>query len=139
MDSSSCFPNTRLLLSLRNEPCRIICTQPRRISAITVAERVATEWGEGIGQTVGFNVRLESKSSAATQLLFCTTGTVLRMMASNKTLAGVTHLVLDEVHERDRFRWVSLHGMVTSLWPPHLRRRLFSPLPSLPPPPATSC
>lgn len=34
--------------------CRIVCTQPRRISAITVAERVANEWGEDIGGTVGY-------------------------------------------------------------------------------------
>ena len=44
-----------------NQPCRIFCTQPRRISAITVAERVAAERGEKIGQTVGYQIRLESR------------------------------------------------------------------------------
>ena len=44
-------------------PCWIICTQPRRVAATSVAERVAAEWGETIGNTVGYNVRLESKQS----------------------------------------------------------------------------
>ena len=46
---------------LRSRPCRIFCTQPRRISALSVAERVATERGEKIGQTVGYQIRLESR------------------------------------------------------------------------------
>ena len=37
----------------RGAPCRVICTQPRRISAISVAERVAAERGEGVGENVG--------------------------------------------------------------------------------------
>ena len=45
----------------RNQQCRILCTQPRRIAALSVAERVAAERGERIGQTVGYQIRLESK------------------------------------------------------------------------------
>lgn len=45
----------------KGKPCRIFCTQPRRIAALTVAERVAAERGEKIGQTVGYQIRLESK------------------------------------------------------------------------------
>ena len=41
--------------------CRILCTQPRRISAVSVAERVAAERGEKIGSSVGYTIRLESK------------------------------------------------------------------------------
>jgi len=44
-----------------NRPCRIFCTQPRRLSAISIAERVASERGEKIGQTVGYQIRLESR------------------------------------------------------------------------------
>ena len=44
-----------------SRPCRIICTQPRRISAISVAERVATERGERLGQAVGYQIRLDSR------------------------------------------------------------------------------
>lgn len=53
----------------------IVCTQPRRISAVSIAQRVATERGETVGRTVGYSIRLESKASEATRLLFCTTGT----------------------------------------------------------------
>jgi hypothetical protein len=44
-----------------SRPCRIFCTQPRRLSAISIAERVAAERGEKIGQTVGYQIRLESR------------------------------------------------------------------------------
>ncbi|CAI5478313.1 unnamed protein product [Closterium sp. Yama58-4] len=78
----------------------IICTQPRRISAVAVAERVAAERGESIGQSVGYQVRLEARRSRATHLLFCTTGVLLRRLASDPLLTGVTHIVVDEIHER---------------------------------------
>ena len=42
-------------------PLRILCTQPRRISALAVAERVAAEREETVGQTVGYQIRLESR------------------------------------------------------------------------------
>lgn len=42
-------------------PCRIFCTQPRRLAAIAVAERVAAERKEKIGQTIGYQIRLESR------------------------------------------------------------------------------
>jgi len=45
----------------RNEVCRIVCTQPRRISAVSMAERVAAERGESVGHTVGYQIRLESR------------------------------------------------------------------------------
>lgn len=54
--------------------CNIVCTQPRRISAVGLAARVAAERGEKCGEVVGYSVRLDSKQSARTRLLFCTTG-----------------------------------------------------------------
>lgn len=48
---------------------RILCTQPRRISAISVAERIAQERGEIIGENVGYTIRLDSKWAAVAQLL----------------------------------------------------------------------
>ena len=44
-----------------NIPIRIICTQPRRLPAIAVSERVAKERGEKLGTTVGYHIRLEQK------------------------------------------------------------------------------
>jgi HrpA-like RNA helicase len=58
------------------EQCNIICTQPRRLSAMSVAQRVAAERGERIGETVGYSIRMESKTSNNTKLLFCTTGSM---------------------------------------------------------------
>ncbi|KAM7149206.1 3'-5' RNA helicase YTHDC2 isoform 7-T8 [Molossus nigricans] len=85
-------------------PCRIFCTQPRRLAAIAVAERVAAERRERIGQTIGYQIRLESRVSPKTLLTFCTNGVLLRtLMAGDSTLSAVTHVIVDEVHERDRF------------------------------------
>ncbi|GJQ77496.1 hypothetical protein Trydic_g20887 [Trypoxylus dichotomus] len=78
----------------------IICTQPRRISAIGVAERVADERIERIGQTIGYQIRLENKISTLTRLTFCTTGILLRRLEVDSLLCNVTHIIVDEVHER---------------------------------------
>ncbi|KAM9600930.1 putative ATP-dependent RNA helicase DHX57 isoform 2-T3 [Trichechus inunguis] len=78
----------------------IICTQPRRISAISVAERVAKERAERVGLTVGYQIRLESVKSSATRLLYCTTGVLLRRLEGDTALQGITHIIVDEVHER---------------------------------------
>lgn len=81
--------------------CRIICTQPRRIAAISVANRVAAERGEAaVGGTVGYAIRLESRRSRATRILFCTTGVLLRQLQSRRGLQRVSHVIVDEVHER---------------------------------------
>lgn len=59
-----------------NQRCRIVCTQPRRIAAISMAERVAQERGERLGSSVGFQIRLENKlpTNMKGNILFCTTG-----------------------------------------------------------------
>lgn len=51
------------------------CRACRRISATSVAARVAAERCEQVGKTVGYAIRMESQTSAATRLLLCTTGT----------------------------------------------------------------
>ncbi|GAX13568.1 hypothetical protein FisN_3Lh136 [Fistulifera solaris] len=79
----------------------IICTQPRRVAATSVAERVAEEVGErSVGGLVGYQIRMESSKSSRTKLLFCTTGVILRRLIEDPLLNGVSHLVVDEVHER---------------------------------------
>ncbi|KAK3581847.1 hypothetical protein CHS0354_009735 [Potamilus streckersoni] len=80
--------------------CNIMCTQPRRISAMAVAERVAEERADKLGRIVGYQIRLEKVQSSLTRLLFCTTGIVLRRLEGDPTLQGITHIILDEVHER---------------------------------------
>nr|XP_043640273.1 DExH-box ATP-dependent RNA helicase DExH3 [Erigeron canadensis] len=80
--------------------CNILCTQPRRISAMAVAERVSTERGEPLGESVGYKVRLEGMKGKNTHLLFCTSGILLRRLLSDNNLHGVTHVFVDEIHER---------------------------------------
>lgn len=116
----------------RGALCNIICTQPRRISAMSVAERVAAERGEKLGDSVtfasallefpafniividcnmllfsfyyflkvGYKVRLEGIKGRDTRLLFCTTGILLRRLLVDRSLRGVTHVIVDEIHER---------------------------------------
>ncbi|XP_063312995.1 3'-5' RNA helicase YTHDC2-like [Pelobates fuscus] len=85
-------------------PCRIFCTQPSRLAVISVAERIAAERGEEIGQTIGYQIRFESRFSPITLLTFSTHDVLLRtLMSGDSTLATVTHVIVDEVHERDRF------------------------------------
>ncbi|KAL1211160.1 DExH-box ATP-dependent RNA helicase DExH1 [Cardamine amara subsp. amara] len=88
------------IASLRGADCNIICTQPRRISAISVASRISAERGESIGESVGYQIRLESKRSDQTRLLFCTTGVLLRRLIEDPNLTNVSHLLVDEIHER---------------------------------------
>jgi HrpA-like RNA helicase len=83
--------------------CRIAITQPRRISAVAVAERIAAERSETVGTTVGYNIRLDSARSASTQVLFMTPGVLLRKLLTDPLLSEYTHIVVDEAHERDRF------------------------------------
>ncbi|KAI8388265.1 P-loop containing nucleoside triphosphate hydrolase protein [Radiomyces spectabilis] len=84
----------------------VICTQPRRISAMSIAQRVSTEMGDpprmaGSREAmVGYQIRLDSRVSEENVLLFCTTGILLRRLESDRYLEGVTHVVVDEVHER---------------------------------------
>ncbi|KAL8524710.1 hypothetical protein ACS0TY_014355 [Phlomoides rotata] len=80
--------------------CSIICTQPRRISAMAVSERVSAERGEPLGESVGYKVRLEGMKGKNTHLLFCTSGILLRRLLSDRNLDGITHVFVDEIHER---------------------------------------
>jgi ATP-dependent RNA helicase DHX29 len=85
--------------------CRIICTQPRRVAALGLSERVAAERCERLGTAgalTAHQIRMESTKTAATRLLFCTTGILLRMLQdTSEELSDVSHLIVDEAHERD--------------------------------------
>ncbi|XP_028304104.1 putative ATP-dependent RNA helicase DHX57 [Gouania willdenowi] len=97
------IPQFILDASLRGpagQVANIVCTQPRRISAISVAQRVAQERAESLGNSVGYQIRLESVKTSATRLLYCTTGVLLRRLEGDADLKGVTHVIVDEVHER---------------------------------------
>lgn len=84
--------------------CNIICTQPRRIAATSVAKRVADERGERLQDTVGYHVRFEARlPKHGGSIVYCTTGILLKQLqhAPDDVYDSVSHLVIDEVHERD--------------------------------------
>lgn len=84
--------------------CNIICTQPRRIAAISVAQRVAVERNEALQESIGYSVRFDSKLPRfGGSINYCTTGILLRQLQDNQdaTLDGISHIIIDEVHERD--------------------------------------
>lgn len=91
----------QFLLDAADGPKKIVVAQPRRLAAVGVAARVAEERREALGDTVGCMVRGESKTSEATALLFCTTGVLLQRLRSDPGLKHVSHVVVDEVHERN--------------------------------------
>ncbi|PSR81219.1 pre-mRNA-splicing factor ATP-dependent RNA helicase prp22 [Coniella lustricola] len=86
----------------------IIVTQPRRISALGLADRVSEERCTTVGQEVGYSIRGENKTSRDTKITFVTTGVLLRRLQTSggrvedvvSSLADVSHVVIDEVHER---------------------------------------
>ena len=82
---------------------RIVVTQPRRIAAISVAERIADERDESIGNSVGYTVRFNKRNprEAGASIEFVTTGVLLRRLVNDQSLKGVSHVMIDEVHERD--------------------------------------
>ena len=91
--------------------CNIVCTQPRRIAAMSVAQRVAAERDQRIGENVGYQVRFDSKLPAPHgSITFCTTGIFLKRLQSalsekggqsERWLDEISHIIVDEAHERD--------------------------------------
>ncbi|XP_040169717.1 probable ATP-dependent RNA helicase DHX35 [Anopheles arabiensis] len=77
-------------------------TEPRRISAITLADRVATERGELCGETVGVSIRFISKCDPAqTKIKYMTEGILLREMLADPLLTQYAVIMVDEAHERN--------------------------------------
>ncbi|CAE6944453.1 unnamed protein product [Symbiodinium sp. CCMP2456] len=81
---------------------RIVVTQPRRIAAISVAERVAWERGQPVGQSIGYAVHGNAiRPSARGSIEFLTVGTLLRRAVDDSCLRNCDVVIVDEVHERD--------------------------------------
>ncbi|RZF43192.1 hypothetical protein LSTR_LSTR013872 [Laodelphax striatellus] len=79
--------------------CNIIVIEPKRICASSLADRVAFERNEQLGQTVGYCVRFESTFPRSYgSILFCTPGSFIRRAESG--LSGISHIIVDEIHER---------------------------------------
>lgn len=75
-------------------------TQPRRVAATTVAIRVAEEVGCELGKEVGYSIRFEDVTSAATKIKFMTDGLLIREALVDPLLSRYSVIMVDEAHER---------------------------------------
>ncbi|EME39966.1 hypothetical protein DOTSEDRAFT_178845 [Dothistroma septosporum NZE10] len=78
----------------------IAVTQPRRVAAITLAKRVADEYGSHVGRDVGYSVRFDDCTSKETRLKYLTEGMLLQELLRDVDLKSYGVVVIDEVHER---------------------------------------
>ncbi|XP_063702967.1 LOW QUALITY PROTEIN: probable ATP-dependent RNA helicase spindle-E [Culicoides brevitarsis] len=85
----------------RNEYCNVIVTQPRRLAAVSLAEQVSRERKCELGTLVGHHIGLDRRTSDDTRLVYCTTGVLLQKLVKTKHMGMYTHIILDEIHERD--------------------------------------
>ncbi|KAK3074360.1 DEAH-box ATP-dependent RNA helicase prp43 [Teratosphaeriaceae sp. CCFEE 6253] len=78
----------------------IACTQPRRVAAMSVAQRVAQEADVQLGEEVGYSIRFEDKTGPKTILKYMTDGMLLREAMNDHDLKRYSTIILDEAHER---------------------------------------
>mmetsp|Transcript_75942 Transcript_75942/g.222601 ORF Transcript_75942/g.222601 Transcript_75942/m.222601 type:complete len:953 (-) Transcript_75942:47-2905(-) len=76
------------------------CTQPRRVAAMSVAKRVAEEFGCRLGQEVGYAIRFEDQTGPETLIKYQTDGMLLREVLSDPDVTKYSVIMLDEAHER---------------------------------------
>lgn len=79
---------------------QVLVLEPRRLAARLAAKYVASERGERIGQSVGYQVRFEDFTGPQTRLRYLTEGVLNRRLAGDAELRGVDAVILDEFHER---------------------------------------
>lgn len=79
---------------------RIVMLEPRRLAARLSATRIAEERGVKLGGEVGYQIRFEDRTSAATRIVIVTEGILTRRLQSDPMLEGVGAVILDEFHER---------------------------------------
>lgn len=78
----------------------VACTQPRRVAAMSVAQRVAAELDVKLGEEVGYSIRFEDMTSSKTVLKYMTDGMLLREAMNDHNLNRYSTIILDEAHER---------------------------------------
>ncbi|KAK9150108.1 hypothetical protein Syun_008417 [Stephania yunnanensis] len=79
---------------------KIGCTQPRRVAAMSVAKRVAEEFGCRLGEEVGYAIRFEDCTGPDTVIKYMTDGMLLREILVDESLSQYSVVMLDEAHER---------------------------------------
>lgn len=78
----------------------VACTQPRRVAAMSVAQRVAAEMDVTLGEEVGYSIRFEDMTGPKTILKYLTDGMLLREAMNDHNLNRYSTIILDEAHER---------------------------------------
>lgn len=95
---------TRVPLALLDAPWlagkKILMLEPRRIAAKNAAHRMASLLNESVGQTVGYRMRLDNKTSRATRIEVITEGILTRLLQQDPSLESVGLVIFDEFHER---------------------------------------
>ncbi|TIA69361.1 hypothetical protein E3P91_03646 [Wallemia ichthyophaga] len=85
-------------------PYTIACTQPRRVAATSIAQRVAQEVGSVLGDEVGYTIRFEDLSSSTrTRLKYLTDGMLFRETLMDPLLSKYSVIMIDEAHERNSY------------------------------------
>ena len=82
---------------------RVVCTQPRRLAASSLAERVALEAGVVLGEQVGYQIggdRKVDQGKKKSRLMYMTEGSLLGKLNSDKDLSEFACIIIDEAHER---------------------------------------
>eukprot|EP01054_Gregarina_sp_Poly1_P004030 Gregarina_sp_Poly_1__4029@NODE_221_length_11248_cov_177_758072_g195_i0_p1_GENE_NODE_221_length_11248_cov_177_758072_g195_i0NODE_221_length_11248_cov_177_758072_g195_i0_p1_ORF_typecomplete_len860_score136_82Flavi_DEAD/PF07652_14/1_2e27HA2/PF04408_23/1_4e26OB_NTP_bind/PF07717_16/5_7e19DEAD/PF00270_29/1_3e14DEAD/PF00270_29/4_1e03Helicase_C/PF00271_31/7_5e13AAA_19/PF13245_6/2_1e03AAA_19/PF13245_6/1_8e08AAA_22/PF13401_6/2e07AAA_22/PF13401_6/5_1e03ResIII/PF04851_15/1_2e05Herpes_ori_bp/PF02399_15/7_3e0 len=93
---------------------KIVCTQPRRVAAMSVAARVALEQGAKLGREVGYTIRFENECTDQTKILYMTDGMLLQHFLSDPELSTFSVIMIDEAHERTLHTDI-LFGLVKDL------------------------
>lgn len=78
----------------------VACTQPRRVAAMSVAQRVANELDVTLGEEVGYSIRFDDVTGPKTILKYMTDGMLLREAMHDHDLTRYSCIILDEAHER---------------------------------------
>ena len=78
----------------------VAVTQPRRVAAVTVAQRVASERNCEVGEEVGYSIRFDDNCTGRTRLKFMTDGILVRECLRDPLLSQYSVVMLDEAHER---------------------------------------
>ena len=94
------IPKIALELGLAAKGRRIACTQPRRLAAVTMAERVASELQTPVGGLVGYQHRFARHVSQDTRIKFMTDGVLLAETRADPLLRAYDCIIVDEAHER---------------------------------------
>ncbi|CAC5404664.1 DHX8 [Mytilus coruscus] len=93
----------------------IVCTQPRKIAATSLATRVAHELNTSVGNLVGYHVGMQMKTSHATKIIYMTDQMLLNLCLKDEKFSKYSCIIIDEAHERSIYTDLLLGMIKTSL------------------------